>query len=446
MLAIGDLVLAFTALLLGYLLRFPESGVADLLAGGWLRLLIFVVVLVFSSYFCELYIRERNSGVLPRLARIAACLGLSLVVLSVLYYIFPDLLVGRGVLLLALSLYGISQFLWHTLYQLLLNLPRFAHRVLILGAGPMAHTICGIIPNSGSNLVFAGYISSSPSERGGAVDHVVGSVAGIEEAVQREKAHKLIISLSERRGVLPVREILRCKLGGVDVVDGVSFYEQVTGKLLLENIQPSWFLFGDGFRVTDFMRFHKRLLDLFCSLLGLFLVAPLLPLIALAIKIDSPGPIFFRQLRVGEGEELFHVAKFRSMRQDAEAATGAVWSQKDDPRVTRLGRFLRKSRLDELPQLFNVLMGDMSLVGPRPERPEFVEQLNERIPYYSKRHFVKPGVTGWAQVRYPYGSSEEDAMEKLRYDLYYLKNYSLLFDLTIILETVKVCLFGRGGR
>ena len=176
------------------------------------------------------------------------------------------------------------------------------------------------------------------------------------------------------------------------------------------------------------------------------LVAPLLPLIALAIKLDSPGPALFRQLRVGEGEKLFQVAKFRTMRQDAEAATGAVWAQKNDPRVTRLGRFLRKSRLDELPQLFNVLMGTMSLVGPRPERPEFVETLEQRIPYYAKRHFVKPGVTGWAQVRYPYGASEEDALEKLRFDLYYVKNYSLLFDLTILLETVKVCLFGRGGR
>ena len=220
----------------------------------------------------------------------------------------------------------------------------------------------------------------------------------------------------------------------------------MTGKLLLENIQPSWFLFGDGFRVTDSMRFGKRLLDIALSLLGIVLVAPLLPLIALAIKLDSPGPALFRQLRVGEGEKLFQVAKFRTMRQDAEAATGAVWAQKNDPRVTRLGRFLRKSRLDELPQLFNVLMGTMSLVGPRPERPEFVEKLEQRIPYYAKRHFVKPGVTGWAQVRYPYGASEEDALEKLRFDLYYVKNYSLLFDLTILLETVKVCLFGRGGR
>lgn len=443
MLIIGDLILAFAALLFGYLLRFPESSPVELWNGGWLRLLVFVGVLVFASYFCELYLRERSSSGLARLARIGACLGLSFVALSVLYYAVPELLVGRGVLLLALAVYGMTQFLWHSLYQLLLSFPRFARRVLILGAGPMAEKIGQVIPANGSNLVFAGFISPDHHDAGG---RVVGCVDQVAETVHRERAHQLVISLSERRGVLPVREILRCKLAGVDVVDGVSFYEQMTGKLLLESIQPSWFLFGDGFRVTDFMRFHKRLLDLLLSFFGILLVAPLLPLIALAIKLDSPGPVLFRQLRVGEGEKLFYVAKFRSMRQDAEAATGAVWAQENDPRVTRLGRLLRKTRLDELPQLFNVLLGEMSLVGPRPERPEFVEKLNQSIPYYSKRHFVKPGVTGWAQIRYPYGASEADALEKLRYDLYYVKNYSLMFDLTIILETVKVCLFGRGGR
>ncbi|MHB8711783.1 MAG: TIGR03013 family XrtA/PEP-CTERM system glycosyltransferase [Trichloromonadaceae bacterium] len=446
MLIIGDLILAFAALLFGFLVRFPESGVEGLWAGGWLRLLIFVGVLVFASYFCELYIRERNTGVLPRLARIVACLALSFVVLSVLYYALPELLVGRGVLLLALSFYGLAQFLWHTCYQLLLSFPQFASRVLVFGAGPLAEQIVQIIPNQGRNLVFAGFISPEPQAVYGGSGQIVGSVGQVAETVNRERAHKLVISLAERRGVLPVREILRCKLRGVDVIDDVSFYEEMTGKLLLENIQPSWFLFGDGFRVTDSMRFGKRLLDIALSLLGIVLVAPLLPLIALAIKLDSPGPALFRQQRVGEGEKLFQVAKFRTMRQDAEAATGAVWAQKNDPRVTRLGRFLRKSRMDELPQLFNVLMGTMSLVGPRPERPEFVEKLEQRIPYYAKRHFVKPGVTGWAQVRYPYGASEEDALEKLRFDLYYVKNYSLLFDLTILLETVKVCLFGRGGR
>jgi sugar transferase (PEP-CTERM system associated) len=230
------------------------------------------------------------------------------------------------------------------------------------------------------------------------------------------------------------------------VVDGLSFYEEITGKLAIENINPSWFIFSDGFRLTPFMHLYKRAFDLFFAALGLLLTMPILPLLALAIRLESPGPILFRQLRVGENEIPFLLYKFRSMRQDAESATGAVWAQVDDPRVTRLGNFLRKSRLDEIPQLFNVLKGEMSFVGPRPERPEFIEKLKERIPYYGSRHCVKPGVTGWAQVSYPYGASEADALEKLRYDLYYIKNYSLPLDFLIILETVKVVLCGKGGR
>jgi sugar transferase (PEP-CTERM system associated) len=229
-------------------------------------------------------------------------------------------------------------------------------------------------------------------------------------------------------------------------VDAPSFYEKMTGKLLLENITPSWFIFSDGFRITAHVRLVKRVSDVLFSLAGLILVLPFIPIIALAIRLDSPGPVFFRQIRVGEREKNFLLYKFRTMRQDAEKGSGAVWAQERDPRITRLGNFLRKSRIDEIPQLFNVLMGDMSLVGPRPERPEFIEKLKEVIPYYSERHFVKPGVTGWAQVRYPYGASIEDALEKLRYDLYYIKNLTISFDLMIILETVKVVLFRRGGR
>jgi sugar transferase (PEP-CTERM system associated) len=231
----------------------------------------------------------------------------------------------------------------------------------------------------------------------------------------------------------------------VTVMDAPSFYEKVTGKLMLEDITPSWFIFSHGFRITVLSRILKRFIDVLLASAGLLVFLPFFPLMALLIKLDSPGPIFFNQERVGENEKLITVYKFRTMRQDAENSTGAVWAQKDDPRITRLGRFLRKSRIDEIPQLVNVLLGEMSLVGPRPERPEFVTKLKEVVPYYSERHFVKPGVTGWAQVCYPYGASVEDALEKLRYDLYYTKNISLALDLLVILKTVKVVL-GRRGR
>jgi sugar transferase (PEP-CTERM system associated) len=243
-----------------------------------------------------------------------------------------------------------------------------------------------------------------------------------------------------------MRDILGCKLSGIEIVDALSFYEQITGKLLVEKMHPSWFIFSNGSRVTPFTRFTKRVFDLFFATVGLILIAPVIPFIALAVKLDSPGPVFFRQMRVGKGEKNFVLYKFRTMCKDAEKGTGAVWARENDPRVTRIGKFLRTTRLDEVPQLFNVLRGDMSFVGPRPERPEFVSDLKEKIPYYSNRHYVKPGATGWAQVKYPYGASVEDAEEKLCYDLYYIKNFSLVLDFMIILETVKVVVFGRGAR
>jgi sugar transferase (PEP-CTERM system associated) len=230
------------------------------------------------------------------------------------------------------------------------------------------------------------------------------------------------------------------------VVDAPSFYEHVTGKLFLEGINPSWIIFSDGFKVSRVRKVLKRGMDVLFATVGIILTISFLPLIALAIKLDSSGPVFYRQERVGEKERNFFLYKFRTMRADAESGTGAVWAQKNDLRVTRLGAFFRKSRIDELPQFFNILRGDMSMVGPRPERPEFVDKLKEIIPYYSERHFVKPGVTGWAQVSYPYGASVEDAMEKLRFDLYYIKNISLTFDLMIILETIQVVLFRKGAR
>jgi sugar transferase (PEP-CTERM system associated) len=232
----------------------------------------------------------------------------------------------------------------------------------------------------------------------------------------------------------------------VEILDSPSFYEELTGKLLIEGIQPSWFIYSSGFKFSSLKRAIKRALDILFSLIGLLLVLPFLPIVALLIKWSSPGPVLFKQKRVGERGCEFTLIKFRTMCDDAERDTGPVWASENDPRITKLGYWLRKTRIDEIPQLYNVLKGEMSFVGPRPERKEFVEKLSESIPYYGKRHFVKPGVTGWAQVRYPYGASDDDALEKLRYDLYYIKNYSLTLDIMILLETVKVVLFGRGGR
>jgi sugar transferase (PEP-CTERM system associated) len=254
------------------------------------------------------------------------------------------------------------------------------------------------------------------------------------------------VALNERRGNLPLREFMKSKLRGVEILEATTYFEQEKGCLLIENMQPSAFVYTQGFRMTPLMRSYKRIYDIIFSSIGLCFAAPVFPILAILIKLDSPGPVFFKQLRVGENEVEYFVYKFRTMAEDAEKATGAVWAQENDPRVTKIGQFLRKTRLDEIPQLYNVLKGDMSFIGPRPERMPFVERLKDAIPFYSTRHFVKPGVTGWAQVCYPYGASDEDALEKMRYDLYYIKNYSIMLDFRIIIDTVRVVLTGFGGR
>jgi sugar transferase (PEP-CTERM system associated) len=321
-------------------------------------------------------------------------------------------------------------------------LPGLASRVLVVGNDGFLEEMQRLISTSdqryqlAGTLRFPGRNETSPESQ----------ARDIFETAKSLKADKVAISLAERRGNFPLQEMLNCKLSGIEVLDAPGIYERITGKLLIEDINPSWFIFCHGFKITPWLTLAKRLVDIVSSVIGIGLSLSFMPLVMLAIKLDSPGPILFRQQRVGQGDKPFVLYKLRTMRQDAEQSTGAVWASKADPRVTRLGQLLRKSRIDEIPQLINVLKGEMSLVGPRPERPEFVRKLKEIIPYYSERHFVKPGVTGWAQVQYPYGASIEDALEKLRYDLYYIKNISLLLDLRIIFKTIGVVLLRKGAR
>lgn len=443
----GDALIAVSSILFAYLIRFGQlSSTTHIGQYYHFRVLIFVVVVIFSSFLLEIYSSVMEAGKKEFIIRVFLSLMVSFFILTGIFYISDKTLFGRGVLLFSLFLFGFLQFLWHYLFLIGSNLPGFVTKVIVLGTGPLARQIGNLISSNNHSYMLAGYINSSAEPVMVPYHSIIDSEYGLIAAVKRVGGNKIVVSLSERRGAFPLQDVLCCKLSGVEVVDAPSFYEQMTGKLLLENITPSWFIFSHGFKVTYSLRILKRISDIFFASIGILLVFPFLPLIALVIRLDSPGPIFYRQERLGEGEKRFTLLKFRSMRQDAEKGTGAVWATEKDSRVTRIGEFLRKSRIDEIPQLFNVLRGDMSFVGPRPERPEFVEKLKEVIPYYSERHYIKPGVTGWAQVRYPYGASVEDAIEKLRYDLYYIKNISLPFDILIILETIKVVLFRRGGR
>ena len=275
---------------------------------------------------------------------------------------------------------------------------------------------------------------------------VIGSYDQLLEIVRRERIDQIVIAMPDRRGKLPVEALLTCKMQGVHVEDGTTFYEKISGKIMLENLRPSWMIFSEGFSISPLLRLLKRLGDILLAGLGLVVAVPLLPVIAMLIKIESRGPAFFTQERVGQNGQLFVLIKFRSMYVDAEKTTGPVYTDANDPRITGVGRWLRCTRLDELPQLLNVLKGEMSFVGPRPERPFFVQQYAKEIPYYAQRLSVKPGLTGWAQVNYPYGATPEDAVEKLRLDLYYIKNMSLLLDLFILLKTAKIAVLGQGAR
>jgi sugar transferase (PEP-CTERM system associated) len=266
------------------------------------------------------------------------------------------------------------------------------------------------------------------------------------EVVSKQRVHRVIVAMKDRRGNMPVDELLQLRLQGVKIEEATSWLEKISGKIEVENLNPSWLVFNEGFRRSTTFVVIRRLLSVTFSLLGLMLTLPLLPLIMLAIRLDSEGPVFYTQTRMGKGGRLFKVVKFRTMRHDAEAVNGAQWAEINDPRVTRVGKFLRTSRLDEIPQLWCVLKGDMAFVGPRPERPEFIELLSKEINYYGVRHMVRPGVTGWAQIKYQYGSTVEDAREKLQYDLFYIKNASIGLDLLIMFQTIKTVLLRRGAQ
>ena len=326
----------------------------------------------------------------------------------------------------------------------------FRRRTMIYGAGERAASLLALRRSADRRgFKIVGRVAA-PGDTviGDRSEVMVTNGKSITEYALERNAEEIVIAMDERRGNLPVRELLDARLKGIDVIDLLEFLERETGKIRIDLVNPGWLIFSPGFRTSKLRKFSERAVDLFISA-GLFLVAwPVMLLVALAIKCEDgfSAPILYRQFRVGQGNRRFHVFKFRSMTVNAEADGKAVWAQKNDQRITRVGHFLRRSRLDELPQIFNVLRGEMSLVGPRPERPEFVDELQKKIPYYSERHAVKPGITGWAQLRYSYGASEEDAAEKLQYDLYYIKNQSLMLDILIILQTVEIVLWGKGAR
>jgi sugar transferase (PEP-CTERM system associated) len=344
------------------------------------------------------------------------------------------------------SMLGLMAF--RLLMRSLLAHPRLQQRVLVLGTDWAK----GIIASEGQHATMPYRIVGFLDNEAVAQDNLppgyelCGNMADLLSIVEQVRPHIILVALANRRGGLPVHDVLECRFRGIQIEDWPSFCEKVTDKIVINSLRPGWLIFAEGPVRTRLTETLRRTVDVGLSMVGLMLAAPAMVLAALSIKVDSPGPILFRQVRVGKDGKVFMLYKFRSMAVDAEQHTGPIWASEDDPRVTRVGRLLRKIRLDETPQMFNVLRGDMSFIGPRPERPVFVDQLKEQIPFYGLRFAVKPGITGWAQVKYPYGSTVEDALEKLQYDLYYIKNMSIVLDLLILLKSVQVVLFARGAR
>lgn len=410
---------------------------------------VIVLVCLACFYFNELYDLRTGYGTVERVLRIEQSLGAASLLLGCLYFLFPNLLLSRGVFLIGMVLVTAFVMLTRKVLDTMWQLTVPTQRVMILGTGPLALEIARELTRRGDlSIKLEGFICSPGNQHHQDIFGfpVLGPVTELESITQNREISRIIVALEDRRGALPARELVTLRVRGVSVEDAPTALSGLTGRISLAAVRPSWFVFSDGFRRSKWNEFLKRVLDLVVALVGLALALPVMALVALAVRFDSKGAVLYRQTRVGRTGRPFEVLKFRSMRIDAEKDGAAQWATENDPRVTRVGGFLRKYRFDELPQFFNVIRGDMSFVGPRPERPCFIEELRKMIPYYDERHSVRPGITGWAQVQYKYGSSVEDAAKKLEYDLFYLKHMSLSFDLAIIFQTIRIVIGGHGGR
>jgi len=439
----GETLLVWTSLVVATLWQHPEDSYVVLnYEGGYVKIIIATLAVLIFSHLFDLYEPALWNGggeLYFRLLLVPGSLALTAAAIS---YIRPRMLLGNNTVLVGLVLVTIALYGWRAVYSWLSQMPFLREKVYVLGVGERAQRLVnGLRSRSELGVEVVGWSGSVEGEltRESLASHLV-------ELITSRGLHRVIVAMADRRGTLPVMEILQLRLAGVKIEEATSWLEKISGRIEVDNLYPSWLIFAEGFRFSASFMLLRRILAISASVVLLLIVTPLIPIIILAIKLDSRGPVLYRQKRVGLGGRIFHCYKFRTMRQDAEADTGATWALDDDPRITRAGKFLRTTRLDEIPQLWCVLKGDMSFVGPRPERPEFVEWLAKQIPFYAVRSAVRPGITGWAQIRYKYGNSVEDAKQKLQYDLYYIKNMSVGLDLLIMFQTIKIVLLGRGAQ
>ena len=448
-LVVMDHALIVSAVLLAVVLR---AGPAHRLVGWELlwRASLIGIILQLCLHYSDLYdvrtLRHRRD----LLVALLQGLGAGSLILAVLYYWVPQLILGRGIFLIGGILIAVLISVWRIIFEWLSSRLGPRERLLVVGTSSAALELAREVSERRHHLgvELTGFIGAG-EPRVSSPELQITTLGGIDDIpriVKERRIDRVVVSLADARGKLSMEQLLEMKLkDGVRFDHLASVYEEYTGKIAIENLRPSWLIFSEGFRKTRALSAAKRVLDVVVATVGLILAGPIMLLVAIAVRATSNGPALYHQERTGQNGRPFTVHKFRSMRTDAEAKTGAVWSTKNDPRVTPVGRFLRRTRLDELPQFWNVLRGDMSVIGPRPERPQFVAELTKQIPFYGQRHAVRPGLTGWAQVRHSYGSTVEDALQKLQYDLFYIKHMSVAFDILIMLETVKTVLVRRGS-
>ena len=440
----GEGIIVCASFLLAALIRLgPDSALVLNYQYGFGKILGVTVVALFCLHYFDLYDLQEVASRGDIWFRLFVVVGILSFFLAGLGLLFPRFMLANHTFMLGLSILALGLVLWRAAYNWLIRQSFLRERVHVVGEGERAKWLVKIIrakPELGMDVMgWSGAMGGGSMNREALRDKLA-------EIAEKHNLDRVIIALEDRRGIMPVRELLDLRLSGVKVEDATGIVEKISGKIEVDSIHPSWLIFSEGFRLNPTFMFLRRFFSLVVSLVLLLAVLPLLPLIALAIKLTSPGPVLYAQKRVGRNGKVFTCYKFRTMRADAETAHGPSWAGDNDPRVTLVGRWIRRVRIDEIPQLWNVLRGEMGFVGPRPERPEFVEWLSREIPYYPLRHVIRPGITGWAQIRYQYGASLEESKEKLKFDLYYIKHMSLSFELMIVLESVKIVLLRRGAR
>jgi len=451
LLIFAEAALVYGALICAVYIRFGMvDGPFELLhKNGFLKAALAAFVCLAAFYLFDLYdflvMHDRRELVL----RLIQALGLAWIVLAFSFYTFPGLMLGRGVSLIALPIALTLMVAWRVSIHWLLGHPDFGERILIVGSGNLAVELAReVLDRRDAGYRIVGFVGTDADLLGKSLinPRVIGLTEDLDDIVKRENIDRIVVAMGERRGQLPTNKLLQLSLAGhVNIEEGASFYERITGRVSLNMLRPSWLIFTGRGRQTKIAELARTVVHWLVALIGAILSLPIVLVTAVLIKLESKGPIFYKQERVGRNGRTFVLTKFRSMRIDAEAS-GPVWASKGDARTTRVGRIIRKIRVDEIPQFWHILKGEMSFVGPRPERPHFVAQLAEEIPFYEQRHLIAPGLTGWAQIKYPYGASIEDARQKLQYDLFYIKNHGLFLDAIIMFETIKIILFGRGAQ